>query len=335
MKKAHKAIFALAILLLHPIAQADQVLSMNLLFGGHNIYGPNVLYDHQAGVYKMWYMGWATSGQTQDYIYYRTSGNGADWSPALISLTPGHLNGKPGVDVQVKHTGDPSVTKHYNAHNGTYQYTMFLTVCKNNCTETLASNDNEIWSMVSTDGVNWLYPKVLLRSAKGPAEPHAIVDPNGDTFWKVYYADRLDSSKIKMAKVSGNRDVLSIQTVYTNPAHLGAVSGPEVHNINGSWRIFFNTHNGSDALHGDPSRADYRVDILEARSASNELWPSSPNGLVLNGIQPGTGCATSTPGVVSHGASYELFFGYANRRADGVCENTRHNSIHKWLLLGQ
>lgn len=291
------------------LAFADTVLQMNWLFSGTNIYSPTVLLDD--GVYRMWYGGWQNSNQwdTQDLIYYRYSSDNLNWSSQTTVLTPA------GVSPYAYHVNDPSVTKHFNTANGQWQYTMFFTVCVNSCT---VQSDNEIWSATSADGINWFYPQVLLQGSSGPAEPSAIIDPQSDgTFWKVYYADRNDDTKIKMASVNGNRAAINTQVVYTISTGQ-AISSPEVRNVNGVWDLWFNVHLATE------------VDLYKTTSSSNTSWPSNYQVLIQN-----TGpsyCGTITPGVLPESSGqYNLYFGLTVRQPNGNCDLRYNQSIQKWL----
>lgn len=322
----------LLLIMLPAMLSADQVISMNTVLTGHNIYGANILYDQQESIYKMWYMGWQNSTDIQDSIYYVTSSDGLNWNTAnrKIVLSASLLSAefaKHGINKQVHHTGDPSITKHYNSTTGTYQYTMFFTMCKNTCIENSVMNENEIWSMVSSDGIKWEYPVLLLANDSfGPAEPHAIIEQSGSRFWKVYYADRLNATQINVAYVNGNRNALSVSAVYNHPAD--ALAGPEVHYIGGQWRLFFTVHRGT----GTSARSD----IYKASSYSNTAWAyGSASAVIANSTIPGTPCSTPAPGVYvysPYSPYYRLYFGQAIRRADGICDNTKHSTIESWVL---
>jgi hypothetical protein len=248
------------------VTSADTIISENSMFTGFNIYSPTVIYDN--GVYKMWYGGWQTqSDYPHDKIYYRTSTDNVHWSPSITVLTPADIGSN------VAHVNDPSVTKHFNTTNGQWQYTMFYTICINTCHQA----DNQIWSSVSTDGINWKFNQTLLAGSPGPSEPSAVVEApqlNGG-FWKVYYEDRLDQPKIKMVSVDGNRHAVSgsVLVVYTLPPNVGvgvSIANPEVKLVNGTWQLFFNAYLPTEA------------DIYKVESTSNASWPSSYEILIQN-----------------------------------------------------
>jgi len=162
-------------------AQADSpdTEMMRSLVDGYNIYAPNVMWDNQEMVYKMWYGGFAegpkdgeTDSDLEDAIYYRTSKDRINWTEPVPGpvITVADLNPE-GLDPddpwKITHVNDPSVTKHFNRHageNGAWQYTMFYTVCiYDPCYHSLA----DIQSAVSADGINWKHhqsfnPRMLL-----------------------------------------------------------------------------------------------------------------------------------------------------------------------------
>lgn len=301
---------------------ADTVYSMNVDFSGKNVYAPTLLKNQ--GTYQMWYSGWQTDADyPYDKIYFRSSADGINWSTSQAILNKSQV-------ANSHHLGDPSVTYHYNAASNTYQYTMFFTVCMNNCAEPQGGtyNDNELWSAVSTDGVNWLYPKRLFKStnssgaSQGAAEPSAILESGTDgTFWKVYYADRLDPLKIKMLHVNGNRDVIGQPATVFQFNGGGAISGPEVRFIDNRWMLFFNVSVGI------PLKAH---DVYKAESFTNTSWTGSAP-LISNSLTS-TICGESTPGVIPLSANqYELYFGQVLRSSDGSCDMTKHNSIQRWM----
>lgn len=290
-------------LLITSVAYADTVLQMHALFGGTNIYAPTVILD--GATYKMWYGGWQVPG-AQDKIYFRTSANNSNWSAPMTVLVPSQIG--PGV----LHVNDPSVTKHFNQTNGQLQYTMFYTVCMLPCEQ----QDNQIWSSTSSNGITWTHHQPLLNDAVGSAEPSAIIEPGAGGFWKVYYVDRLDATKVKMIRVDGNRNRVSEpQVVYQHSG--GAISGVEVRQIGGTWHLFFN------AFFVD------KVDIYRTESASNELWPSAFTILIENSGP--AFCGTLTPGVLpASDVQYDLYYGLTPRSADGSCNLTQQQSIQRW-----
>ncbi len=314
---------ALTLLLLcTTAARADTVLDTRSLFGGRNPYAPTVILD--GGTYKMWYSGWQTQADyPNDRIYYRTSVDNTSWSAPLTVLQPASIG------PSVTHVGDPSVTKHFNGVSGTWQYTMFYTVCVNPCEQ----QHNQVWSSVSSDGINWHTHIPLLQSGSGPAEPSAIIDPQGDgTFWKVYYLDRFDPLRVKMVRVNGNRNGFAVQVVYTyprQPVDINVISSAEVRPINGKWQLFFNAFQGPA---GNPGGVPLmRVDLYKVESFSNESWGSNPYEVLISNGGP-THCATTTPGVLpAGGTDYHLYFGLVPRNADGTCMDlSTHNSIQRW-----
>jgi hypothetical protein len=322
-----------AVVFLARIGRADTVVEMTQTHSGYNIYGSSVMYDQQEQIYKMWYMGWQVSGEVNDRIYYSTSLDGKNWGPSQTVFSPFEMYLEHGAVPIMTHTGDPSVTKHYNSISGQYQYTMFYTACHSPCSELPGNNENEIWSIVSSDGIHWSYPIPLLWGVIGPAEPSAIIDNAGNVFWKVYYADRLEADVIKMAKVDGNRNAISVESAYWH-AGPGVISGPEVRYINGKWTLFFND------LSGDGSTLVRN--IHKVTSAINTHWPTGAQPLIASGYEPGQGCSVATPGVLAFGPGdplaaneYLLYFGLGLRDANGSCSSSRHVAINGWRWISE
>lgn len=308
MRVTGVTIFTALLLLSAVPASADTVVSQVALFAGRNVYAPSVINDE--GIYKMWYGGWQTEADfPNDKIYYRTSSDNTNWSAPMTVLQPSQVH------PNAQHVNDPSVTKHFDATNGLYQYTMFYTVCMNPCNP----SDNQIWSSTSADGVNWENHQMLLAGPPGPAEPSIIIDPEPDgTFWKVYYVDRLEPTKVKVARVDGNRNATSVQIVYTFPGETQSISGPEVRAFNGKWHLFFNVF-----------FAD-RVDIYKVESTSNTTWPSTFE-IVIQNSGP-LFCGTLTPSILpAGGAQYDLYYGLTPRPASG-CDLTQQQSVHRWRM---
>ena len=297
-------------------ASADTVVSQANLFGGSslNIYSPTVIRDNRLRNYGMWYSGWQTAGQQVDSINYRSSNDLRTWSSYSTVLTTAKV---PNASL----VGEPSVTQHYNAATGAYQYTMFYTVCMSPCNGANGGlGYNEIWSSVSNDGVNWLYPQLLLRGASepggvGPAQPSAILDPEADgTFWKVYYRETNTNSigannGFKVAHVNGNRIATKANPVYVHTGD-GTIANPEVRLVNGTWQLFFDVYRMAPLQ---------EVDIYKVESSVNTSWPSNADEVLITNGGP-TWCGTITPGVLAgSGSQYNLFFGLAQRWSDGGC----------------
>lgn len=292
-------------------AHADSVLSMNYAIGGRNIYASSLLADN--GAYVMWYGGWQSDGDLpNDKIYMATSPDDNTWTTNGMVLYPQQ------VAPNAVHVNDPSVTKHFNAATGTWQYTMFYTVCVNSCGQA----DNQIWSSVSSDGVYWVNHQQLLAGPSGPAEPSAVIDPQSDgTFWKVYYVDRMDPTNVKVAYVNGNRGATAVSYAYFGPG--GAIANPEVQNFNGKWHLFFNAYFATS-----DGRMDH-ADIYKVESATNTSWSGPPEVLISN-TGP-TYCGTFAPGVLPVGGNqYDMFFGLTARAADGTCPTSEQRSIQRW-----
>ncbi len=310
------SLLSIASLTLASSANADTLIEAKSLFIGANIYSPTVIID--ANVSKMWYSAWQVVGSYNDRIYYRTSVDRSNWSSYKEVLSPAMLS------PLVTHVTDPSITKHWNATSGQYQYTMFYTACISaaaNQTCDLQAG-NQIWSSVSADGIRWTDHKVLLSSGLGSAEPSAIVDQQTDgTFWKVYYADRLDPGSIKVARVDGNRNAIGAFVAYSGTE---TVANPEVRYFNGTWHLFFNVYTGS--FNGFPTRGD----IKKATGTTNTHFANAQT-VISNSGSPF--CATIGPGVSAvSGNIYDIYFGLNTIQADGTCDFTKNTSIHRWRM---
>ncbi|MEO7425072.1 MAG: hypothetical protein ABI036_07785 [Fibrobacteria bacterium] len=292
-------LFQLGIVWLACTVNADNLLDAHYQFNSYNAYSPNVMKD--GAIYRMWYGGWqASSDYPNDKIYYRYSSDNISWSTVQTVLTPGQ------VSTSAQHVNDPSVTKHFNVTSGTYQYTMFYTVCVSPCNQ----SDNQIWSSVSSDGVTWAFPQML--AIGGPAEPSAIYDPSSDgTYWKVYYVDRNALDKVRMLKVNGNRNAIISQDVYSNSNF--AMANPEVQYFNGSWQLFFNVW----------KQSPLRMDIYKVTSGNNTSWPANTStGIILNTTNPGGICMTATPGILpdpSISNRYHMYFAVQFAPSGGYC----------------
>jgi hypothetical protein len=288
---------------------ADSVISTHIAFWSINVYSPTVILDN--GVYKMWYGGWESLGQSNDAIYYRTSTDGINWTNPQTMVEAGKvLTG--AVDAN-----DPSVTKHYNSISKQYQYTMFYTLCVAPC---LSPGDNQTWSAVSSDGVFWQYHKPLMTT-NGASEPSAVITgPQVDgTFWQVYYMNVAGTNnQVYMANVNGDRTVLQQRVVYTTNKTL---ANPEVREAGGRWILFTNFYTPQG-----------RADIYNIQSSSNLSWTGELQPVVVNN-GPDI-CATYAPGVLPlNGNTYALYFGDTQTSSSNPgCSSDRSTSIQAWTL---
>jgi hypothetical protein len=293
---------------------ADTVLDMAHLFGGYNVYAPSVV--AYKGMYFLYYSGWQTKRDVpHDRIYMRSSFDNRNWSAPVTVLRADEIP-------RAFHVGDPSVTVHFNEVGRNWQWTMFFTVCEDPCNDEVAQWHNQIWSAVSNDGIHWDHPRPLLITGLGAAEPSIILEPGPDnTFWKVYYVERLDAQVVKMARVDGNRDLIDVKEVFQHLATgTEAISGVEVAFLAGKWHLFYNVFFGTPLG---------RVDIYKTESFENDRFPEHHNVLIYNGGQHF--CATTTPGVLPAGADeYYLYFGLVPRAANGRCHLVNSGDIHRW-----
>lgn len=212
-------------------------------------------------------------------------------------------------NVYINHVTDPSVTRHLNAANGLVQYTMFFTVCRPNLCD--VQTGNEIWSMVSADGINWFYPQALISGPTVAAsEPSAIFDPQPDgTYWKVYFDDRNEpeKGKVKMVSVTGERQAASTnyKTVLNVPG--ATVANPEVRYFNNQWHLFANVYNAGHYPNGEAFTTT--ANIYKVTSQNNtDFTQSVPQAIILNAGAPY--CGTVAPGVQAVGGNqYDIYFG--------------------------
>lgn len=345
--------------------QADTLIGQWSLFAGGvtysdglmgNIYSPSVIWDDQAGNYKMWYGGWHTAGQTNDKIYYRTSSDGAVWSstPTTV-LTPAQLNARPGSGCSAScditnpantscpsacanclfHVNDPAVTRHLNAVNGLWQYTMFYTPYL--CGSTAGSGHDEIWSSVSQDGLTWTTPVPLLTGPSSYHTPTSIIVDQPSAFWKVFYSSTADCQHLRVAYVDGTRNAVSQGTLVYTESGGACCNNPEVRRIgvNGSanWYVFYNT---IYAPPGEPSREDiWRVSGAggEGCIASDSCWTGASRELFLDNGPSSNTYGTITPGVLSwpNSPNYDFFFAREQKpcQAFGTC-SARNQDIQRW-----
>jgi hypothetical protein len=311
-------------------AHADTLVQSQTVFAGRNIYGPSLLVD---GVYKMWYSAWQDdSVKDHDTIYYRESVDNVNWGPYLISYSIKDIEAaldkagvQPSYNGRFTHITDPSVTKHINSVTGKAQYTMFFTACIS-AVSTERCNDqtgNEIWSAVSDDGRNWLHPQQLIGGVPEvhASEPSAIIDPQPDgTFWKVYYDDRADSTKVMLVGVDGNRKVVRQYgpVISANKT----LANPEVRYFNGKWHLFANVYNGKPLT---------TADVYKATSTDNTQFPlSSVQPVIVNSGAPF--CGTVAAGVLPVGGNqYDLYFGLIPNAAAGTaCDMAGNKYIARY-----
>jgi len=300
-------------------ANADTYVGGQFVFSGKNVYGPSVIND---GGYQMWHSAWQDNWVVNDTIYYRTSTDNVTWTNAVAVYSPQELEAAvPSLAGLIEHVTDPSVTKHINGVTGQVQYTMFFTVCKRTSVSTPCDvqSGNEIWSAVSSDGQHWFYPQALITGSSGhwASEPSAVIDPqpNG-TFWKVYYDDRTDSSKVKMVGVGGNRSVVYDYGAVLTSSPPVTLANPEVKYFNGQWHLFANHYTSNGQL----------ANIYKVQSSSNESFDfNAAQGVVMNAGVPY--CGTVAPGVLPVGGNqYDIYFGLIENNQPGATCNMAANT---------
>lgn len=226
----------------------------------------------------------------------------------------------------ITHVNDPSVTIFRNQVNGATQYTMFFTLCPYPCIEDSKYNQAEIWSVVSSDGVNWRYPQLLLEGpANGPAEPSVIYDPEpGGVIWKVYYINRLQAREVQMVKVDGNRKVVGAPTRVFQWNQQGLISSVEVKKVGSRYVMLFNNFGIAVdvAINGGVYPFPQTVDLYEVDSDSSSNWESGQEYQPL-WINPFHGtCSALTPSITptADGSQFNLKFAVipTSYKADGT-----------------
>jgi len=301
------------------INEPDTVLEMNSLFSGLNIYAPSTLYV--VDTHYLWYSGWQSAADwPNDNIYFRSSLDGLDWSDPITVITPEDVPG-------IYHVGDPSVAPAWDAVNERITFVMFYTACLDPCTY---QSDNEIWSAVSEDGINWSGHRPLVANGMGAAEPSALFAlgalGGGGAAWEVYYVERLDAQLVKLARVDIDRNVIDTQVVYRHATGgTEAISGVHVGRFNNRWNLFFNV------FYGTPLD---RVDIYKTESISRYSFPELGIPQIEN--QGPDFCATLTPSALPlQDGEYALYFGLVPRQPDGSCNLAdRSEAVHVWYWRG-
>ncbi len=289
-------------------------------FSGRNVYSPSLAYDEKSHKFQMWYGGWQNpSDYPFDKIYYRTSSDGKIWSSPVTALTPRQIPGR------IEHVNDPSVIKVINRVTKKLQYTMFYTVCVVPCK---TNKDNQIWSSVSEDGINWLFPRPLLRT-KGAAVPSVVSDDRGN--WTMFYSNTDESpNKVYAIDVSGDRETVGRERiVYTYP-YEGFVANPEVALIAGKWTLLFNvyhTRRGAKRRTGD---------IYVVQSMRRSSWQSgAERPLILNDPE-GDVCATLSPAVLPIDSTHVVVqFAQARYSPDGDCDFATFGSVQQSVLSNE
>lgn len=335
---------------------STQINNMQQVTTGANIYSNTLLRDH--GKVRMWFSGELNSlYPVFDDIYYMESldADGKNWQDrSLIKTMISHndyeltlamqeqvkfqlANGEVPLNTEcarnryecIDHVGDPSVTMDLNQVTQSPQYTMFFTVCPKPCRETPTFNQNEIWSAVSSDGMNWGNYQVLLRgTSSGPAEASVVYDPDPalGSVWKVYYINRIPYNDVSVAYVNGLRQAIKTQNVYTWKQE-GIISSVEVRKTAKGWSMFFQNYLGYviDKKTGEVGPAN--SDIYEVDSENNLHWISgSEYPLITHPIPTQGTCGAITPGVLvsaTNPMQFDLFFtplttSYAISTTDGA-----------------
>ena len=286
--------------------------------------GIDVMYDAQQRIYKMWYYAVDPNISKHDIIYYRTSYDKINWSTRIEVLNPLEMGAMIGGTVFA--VGDPSVIK--ESQWGIWTYIMYLTVCRDVCN----FSDNEIWSVISTDGVNWILPEPLLKKTtagnynKGASEPSVIVDSSvSGVHYKVYYTEQglaADLTKIKLAYAGPDRRLIRqaggqvSKIVYSN--HLNKmVSSANLEWINNRWYLFFNMW--------DADANNLRIDLYRIYSSNNESFNTRAQSAIVThprSPNPPPYCACTGSGALDlPGPSYEVFYA-KYKPVNGLCNDT-------------
>lgn len=326
MRRLFAALLGLTALFCASTAQADTLTSQNAAFLGPNVYSPDVIYDAQVGYYKMWYGGWQTSGQTNDYIYYKTAASPTSWpntyttvlTPALVQQQYRQSTGR---SISIVHVNDPALSKDYNNVNHSYQYTLFYDIA----TCTTGGNCNSLWSSVATDGISFVYAQPLTVTLPagigGPQNPDVVSDTSGPpgTVWHVYFSVSSGSiSSIWMVYVDGNRNAIGAATqVFTLPGH--NVQNPHVVLIGSTWHLFYNIDNPYGGY-----------DIYQSLSSNDTSWTSTNNVYQVIGNNNNPICATQTPFALAQDATDYLLYFAPDSGGPSGCQFSQNTSIQIW-----
>ena len=302
------------------VARADTAISWYpSVLSAYNWYSPQVFFDAQAGLYKMYFGGRTTQAQSYDSIYYSVSADSINWStpqeilnPAVVQAkfrawTTGDSQAEPFKSMTIDEVNDPFVTKHFNTTNNQYQYTMFFTACINGCG---VQSNNRIWSMTSVDGINFDFPQPAKISGEGvnvwAAQPSALVvaGTDGAAFWYVYHENRNPANgadhKAYLTKVTGARTAIagvSPQAVFTETRGNGAgqVSAVNVVQRGSQWDLIFNQYMPNDI-----------TNVYRVSSASKTSWTGASTAVIANNNSPY--CATLTPSAVPVSSTQYILF---------------------------
>jgi len=270
---------------------------------GFNLYSPEIVkesyystsqYPHKIYNTRMYFSGELHPGAILDAIYvaFTNDNFGINFERPQKLFDANFLNGAPNASPYgYRHVGDPSVTKHTNPVDHSVMYTMFFTAQRrvspaqeSKGGEAVWMHHNqEVWSAVSVDGINWILPQVLLQNTNvnindpldisnshGPAEPSAVVKdtPTAGYVYDVYYEDRLRADKVQVVHVNGNRQATFVTDAYNDPHQHYLTVNPDVQKHGSTYTLLFNDY------------AQGNADILKVTASSYAGFTGAPEYLI-------------------------------------------------------
>lgn len=170
----------------------------------------------------------------------------------------------------IQHIGDPSVLKETNGSTGQPYWIMFFTLkIDDPSTNGQADQwDNQTWSMVSTDGYNWILPVRTIPgdAGRGLSCPTAVRYEMGGYDWAVVVDNRYMNDGLYVIQVDGAtrkartyplKAIDSQGIIYCNPSMV----------FDGSkYQLFFNTFEGLATLPAHTPPWDRPVDDTTAKN---------------------------------------------------------------------
>ena len=290
-------------------APSDALISYKYIIGGYNIYAPEIIYDKEEHIYKMWFGGWMSQSDVPyDRMYYSTSYDRVSWSAPLEVLVaaPTQIN-------------DPSVIKlspgHYVMIFTSLSYSAEGWITDPDCVNTHRSM-NLVFKSISSDGIHWSTPSELIGrnngySLCGAWAPSVVLRDNA--YW-VYYGDE-KWTYILLSKFDMNFNLLSTQRITTDNK---VRANPHVVADHGTWYMFYNAAvNGFD-----------RFEMVA--SVDGVHWDQDHPKLIMS-IAGDSTHSVLTPFVLfseTEPQLYWLYFGYGD-------QTNQASTIHVWQYKRQ